>query len=72
MNSKNSNQRPQIRTIEVIDADEVSSMDVYPGKSLIKNGEMNQIDLPDMMVQNRKVDDIPEKYFKRISHPLPY
>ena len=25
-----------------------------------------------MMVSKRRVDDIPEKYFKRIGHPLPY
>lgn len=31
-----------------------------------------EIDLPDLMMNDKGVDDIPAKFFKRVSHPLPY
>ena len=34
--------------------------------------EKFELELPDLMVQQKNVDDIPAKFFKKISHPLPY
>jgi len=31
-----------------------------------------ELELPDIMMQEKNLDDIPAKFFKRISHPLPY
>lgn len=72
MSNRNSYKTPKIESIEVEETMVDPQSNFYSDTDQKIKNHSFEVNLPDVMMDSKKADDIPAKFFRRVSHPMPY